>query len=79
MSLEYLAALGVVTPPVCVTVHTCSEWHQSDGSSCGLFTLITLISLAEGRCLSIDLHQPYMRLRWRKHFAASVLQAIAPQ
>jgi hypothetical protein len=45
-------------------------WRQCDASSCGLITLVILISLIQGRRLSVDMSFPEV---WRNHFCTAIV------
>ena len=71
--VRYLIAVGQLSTGVTFCVRASKEWHQTDGSSCGLFTLGVLLSLAQGRRISLDCSASSNRSQdWRRYFTQLV-------
>ena len=70
--IDFLVQLQVLQAAPSVRVHVHADWHQTDGSSCGLFTAATIISLAQGRLLWLPLQDDIMA--WRNYFGAEVVR-----
>ena len=69
----YLTAVGHLSEGTTFRVHKSGSWHQTDASSCGLFTLGCIISLAHGMRIELDCSK---RPRdWRHFFTNMVVQA----
>lgn len=72
---NYLVAAGVFKGAPTFRVHTSLCWRQRDGSSCGLFTLVGILSLVEGRRMHVSMSESGA-VAWRKYFAALVTDAV---
>lgn len=68
--MAYLAAIGAVRGEITYRVRVSALWKQEDSTSCGLFTLVSLISLLEGRRLHIEMAKPTL---WRNYFVHQIL------
>jgi hypothetical protein len=71
--VKYLVDAHFLTPSARVRLHASRAWKQQDGSSCGLLTLIILLSLQKGQRLSINPKDDPMC--WRAHFAQVITAA----
>ena len=69
----YLLAVGHLMEGTTYRVHKSPFWHQVDGSSCGLFTLGCIVSLAHG--LRVDLDCSTRPRDWRRFFTKKVVEA----
>ena len=65
--VRYLRAMRVLDGDIRVVAHVSPGWKQDDGSSCGVFTLVAMFNLLEGRQLNIA--EPN---EWRKYLTSLV-------
>jgi hypothetical protein len=74
--VSYLIAVGHLQLGVRYQYRTSPEWRQRDGSSCGLFALGTIVSLARDHRLKLDCSDSAGRQKdWRRYFARLVVDA----
>ena len=74
---QYLILVGHLAEGATYAVRTSSQWKQHDCTSCGLFTLGVLLSLIQGRRISLDCsHSPTRSLDWRRYYAQMVVEAV---
>ena len=72
--VSYLIAVGHLCSEPTYVFRTSPEWWQHDGSSCGLYTLGVLVSLIQGRRISLDCCK--RPCAWRRYFAQIVVTAV---
>jgi hypothetical protein len=74
--VAYLLAVGHLQIGVNYQFRVSPEWFQRDSSSCGLFALGVVISLARGHRIKLDCSDSAGRQQdWRRYFAQVVVAA----